>query len=392
MPEAKVVRPAAAQQPAGLVIYVDDDAASRVVFQRSLAALFRIEVAAGGPEALELMRRETPAVVLSDERMPMMGGAELLAQVRVLYPDALRVIVSAYSDPDAMLRAINEAGAARFMVKPWVRAEITALISALLTEHKMSQEIRALELDVLRSERFALLGRATAEVAHDLVNPLTSVMVSADAVMESAEVLKARLNRDGDSRDLLSADEAEALGDLVGFASGLKESARYMAELVGGIRNLSRPEQARPRANPRTIATFAMTLARGRIDWPRYVLSPMPLLPEVAISPVHLSQVLTNLLTNAGQAVPKGSTGVVECAAVEQDRGVEFTITDSGAGMPPELLAKLGVEDFTTKPSGEGTGLGVAVCFRLVRATGGRISYESSPGLGTKVKLWLPAA
>ena len=117
---------------APLVLYVDDERPNRIVFEQSLKTEFRIKTVGDGRSALELMAKEDVAVLVTDIRMPEMDGLELLAFAKERHPDALRMVITAFSDIDPILRAINEGLVARYIVKPFERDELLARLRALL--------------------------------------------------------------------------------------------------------------------------------------------------------------------------------------------------------------------------------------------------------------------
>ncbi len=99
---------------------------------------------------------------------------------------------------------------------------------------------------------------------------------------------------------------------------------------------------------------------------------------------------MLNLLLNAGDSTPEGGRLTVR---TRHDRGlgaVEVTVTDTGDGIPPDVLRRVFDPFFTTKPPGHGTGLGLSVCYGIVSAHGGQIDIESPPGGGTAVRIRLP--
>src|ERR1044071_3425543 len=107
-----------------LVLYVDDERGNRVVFEQSLSAEFNVITAQHAAEALELLEAHDVAVIVSDMRMPLMSGDDLLRIVKERYPQVIRMVVTAYADVEPILRAINEGLVARYIVKPWIRTEI----------------------------------------------------------------------------------------------------------------------------------------------------------------------------------------------------------------------------------------------------------------------------
>jgi len=104
-----------------LVLYVDDERTNTIVFEQSLQSEFPIRVCTDGPSALKFLENNEVAVVVTDMRMPQMNGEELLRIVKEKYPRIIRIVLTAFSDVEPMLRAINEGLVARYIVKPWDR-------------------------------------------------------------------------------------------------------------------------------------------------------------------------------------------------------------------------------------------------------------------------------
>jgi two-component system sensor histidine kinase RegB len=117
----------------------------------------------------------------------------------------------------------------------------------------------------------------------------------------------------------------------------------------------------------------------------------------VTALPRHaFGQALRGLVDNARQASPPGAPVKVRVAtqgsARDGARRLVFEIADRGAGIPPELVARVGEPFFTTKPAGQGMGLGVFLARAIVERLGGGLSIRSAPGTGTTATLWLPVA
>jgi signal transduction histidine kinase len=114
-----------------------------------------------------------------------------------------------------------------------------------------------------------------------------------------------------------------------------------------------------------------------------------PDVPQVMADPEQLQQVFLNLLLNAIQAMPQGGSIILTTSVGAEGEEVQITVADTGRGIPPEHLSRIFDPFFTTKEAG--TGLGLAVSDRLVRAQGGRIAVRSEPGKGSVFTVVLPA-
>ena len=154
------------------ILYVDDDEANARVFAATLTGEFHVLTAAGGPEALDLLKREEIAVLIADQRMPRMTGVELLEIAARDHADTVRILVTAYSDLDAAVGAINRGQVSRYIRKPWTPGELRAVIGEALELRRMRSQLRVLEAQLRETERVYAVGVVAASVAHELRNPL----------------------------------------------------------------------------------------------------------------------------------------------------------------------------------------------------------------------------
>ena len=141
-----------------------------------------------------------------------------------------------------------------------------------------------------------------------------------------------------------------------------------------------------------TLAGFSELLPQRRVE---LVTSCPAALPEIRVDPMRLEQALTEIVSNALDAMPPPGGGRLEIAARTQSGAgganrLVLEITDSGPGIPAEILPHLCEPFFTTRP--EGTGLGLAIAQRYVEEAGGRLEIASTVGRGTTVRIVLPVA
>jgi signal transduction histidine kinase len=385
-----------------LILYVDDERANRIVFEQSFGKLLAVRAVSSGAEALAVLEREPVAVLVTDQRMPEMSGHELLVEVKNRYPDIVRIVITAYTDFEPIQAALNEGLVARYLVKPWDRAELEQVLRWALALYELSRTDSTLGRRLLQNERLAAIGTLSHSILHDVNQPVTHLLVNSKRIVElgQAAPLLARFVADPKSRlepadrqllEWLSAELPELGADLI-HGCGL------LLEIVESLRRFLDPGSAAPDArtstDPLPAVRFAKRVsdhialkARGRI-----VIDEPPAIARVRMCETALSQVLINLTVNAAQAllVDSKAGGRVTLSLREEGDRVRFTVEDNGPGMPQEVLARVGTAFFTTRP--DGTGFGLVQCRRLVGTAGGNLELESEPQKGTRASFAIAKA
>ncbi|MCW5831316.1 MAG: hybrid sensor histidine kinase/response regulator [Labilithrix sp.] len=381
-----------------LILYVDDEHANRVVFEITFGKTFRIKCVSSAEEAIALVAQEHIAVIVSDQRMTGMSGDELLKKVKDVSPDTVRMIVTAYSDLEPILNAVNEGLVARYVVKPWDRVELEETLRWALEAYVAGKQNNALQLRLMQTERLRTLGQVSAAVLHDLNQPVMAVSMSAEQLNDLSRIapVLVRLSR-GDTS--LTPDERAILGqlgeDLPELASSLTTCASFMADLMKQMKQFQRHDTAPPASGdvaPLPVIKLALAMCRGgsMSSGSKLAYDGPAELPRVRATSTDLMQIFVNLVRNAQQALEEHAVpqGTVILRAIVGDRGLTLSVTDNGPGIPPEVLARLGTPFYTTREAG--TGLGVAQVKRLVGRLGGELRIESTLGKGTTAIFTLP--
>ena len=266
--------------------------------------------------------------------------------------------------------AVVGAGDLDHVIEPRSRDEIGELARSFA---RMTERLRQFHAQLIQSEKLASIGQMAAAVAHGLRNPLASLRAAAQLARHRVDAPAAReqLNAIIEQVDRLDL----RITHLLAFSRPapfhpLRESVRVLVEAaLGGIAEL---------------------LRERRVE---LVVSLAPTLPDVRVDPMRLEQTLTEIVSNALDAMPpEGGRLSIEGRCEPSDGGtdgVALTITDSGGGIAPEVLANVCEPFFTTRA--EGTGLGLAIAKRYVEETGGRLSITSVVAHGTTVRIWLPS-
>jgi signal transduction histidine kinase len=381
-----------------VVLYVDDERPNRVVFEQSLKSEFAIKTVADAKTALEVLATNEIAVLVTDIRMPEVDGLELLRIAKENYPNTIRMVITAFSDVDPILRAINEGLVARYIVKPWHREELIQVLRWATELWTFGKDSAQLLRRLLETERLASLGGLAALYVHDLKTPIMVVNNTLDelrAVAEATPALheaieKAPIDERVKSRLLQKVDDTP---ELVNDAKQASEIIEGMIKGLGAYIKNEKPSEP-PVIDPMPIIDFTLNMyQRVTVHVAAQIgYRGSKELPHVRISPVDLTQVLVNLVNNATQAVAARNEPNRHVAVEARTQGdmLELLVRDDGVGMPPDVLKRVGTPWFSTRA--EGTGLGIANCQRLIGRAGGRMRIESEQGVGTTVTILLPTA
>ena len=233
------------------------------------------------------------------------------------------------------------------------------------------------------SDRMVSIGMLASGVGHEINNPLSAVIANLDLAMRDIATLA---KRTGDTSDL--AEIAEELGDA-------REGAQRIREIVRDLRIFSRSEEEKrvPVVVERVLES-ALRMARNEIRHRARIVKSYAAVPLVRANESRLGQLFLNLIVNAAQAIEEGNAEQNEIGVstrIDDSGRVGIDISDTGSGMPPDIMRRLFTPFFTTKPAGVGTGLGLSICQRIVADLGGEISVDSEVGRGTTFHVWLPA-
>jgi len=234
---------------------------------------------------------------------------------------------------------------------------------------KMERELREIQQALLQSEKLAAMGRLTSQIAHELNNPIYGIM-------NTLELLKTEIPPENKRRRILelSLSEiqrlSEMLRNMLSFSKPEEEKRRPVKidELIEGI--LLVMEKQMKESNIQVEASFDSDI------------------PEVMASTNQMRQVMLNILKNAKEAMPKGGTLTVRTA--REGNKVLITTQDTGIGIPEEIRDKIFEAFFTTKQKVKGVGLGLSVCYGIIKDHGGEIKVESEEGRGTTFVISLP--
>lgn len=270
-----------------------------------------------------------------------------------------------------------------------------------------NQEIKNTQAKLLHSEKMASVGVLAAGVAHEINNPIGFVLsniktleeylktyqtlLAAYEKLEAVEDPEKRKAMLAKIRAYAEAQDLEFIQDDIGeLLSDSIEGTERVRDIVQGLKSFSHVDKTDAFAlcdlNESIESTLKM--ANNELKYHCTVHKELQPLPKTQCRAGQINQVLLNLIMNAGQAI-EGS-GEITVRSAQIDDHIEISVTDTGKGIPADVIEKLFDPFFTTKPVGEGTGLGLAISYGIVKDHNGEIVVESTPGEGSCFTLRLP--
>jgi PAS domain S-box-containing protein len=279
----------------------------------------------------------------------------------------------------------------------------TAVRERLEETLRLNKKLEEAHNQLLQSEKMASIGQLAAGVAHELNNPigfvgsnlgtldgyLHDLFAIADACsgIEEGPAAAAAVAR---LRQLKADKDYDFLrSDTLQLVTESREGLSRVAKIVKDLKDFSRAGEAVWQwADLHQGLDSTLNIVWNELKYKCTVTKEYGALPQVHCIPSQLNQVFMNLLVNAAHAIP--DKGEITIRTGQQGDEVFVAVSDTGAGIAPEILNRIFDPFFTTKPVGKGTGLGLSLSYSIVQKHKGRIEVVSQPGSGTTFTVWLP--
>jgi signal transduction histidine kinase len=260
------------------------------------------------------------------------------------------------------------------------------------------EDLKATQAQLIQSEKMASLGELTAGIAHEIQNPLNFVNNFSDVNTELLEELKVELTN-GNQQEAISL-----ANDIKENEQKINHHGKRADAIVRGMLQHSRkgsdkkePTDINALADEYLRLSYHGLRAKDKSFNATLETDFDESIKKIDVVPQDVGRVLLNLFSNAFYAVSEkkkqlnGSFEPKVSVAISRGIGkVEITVTDNGNGIPQKILDKIYQPFFTTKPTGEGTGLGLSLSYDIIKAHGGEIKVNSTEGEGTIFKIQLP--
>ena len=257
-------------------------------------------------------------------------------------------------------------------------------------------DLKATQSQLIQSEKMASLGELTAGIAHEIQNPLNFVNNFSEVSNEMIQEIKEERKKSKEDRD--ESLENELLEDISNNLEKINHHGKRADAIVKGMLQHSRIGSGKKELTDiNALADEYLRLAyhglraKDKNFNAELVTNFDETLPKINVVPQDIGRVLLNLFTNAFYATNQKQKinetayrPIVEVSIFQQENTIEIVVKDNGIGIPEAIKDKILQPFFTTKPTGEGTGLGLSLSYDIVKAHGGEIKVESTENEGTK--------
>lgn len=369
------------------ILCVDDEERVQILLKNLLEILdYDVETASNGLDALEKINHFEPDIIVSDVRMPKMNGIELLEKIKELKYRCEVIIVSAHNDIDHAIASLR-LGAADYVRKPLDARELTHMINRLKEKIELEREVRNYRENLerlveeksqklLEAERYAILGRHSAHLAHNLNSSLTGVLGCVQLL------------------DITLEDKAKTTQK---YINTIQESALKMKDTIGNTllrvrkdHNLNKVEIDLNDVIEGQIKLFQThSVVDKEVEFCReFDVN----LPRVLGVYSDFSQIYDNFLSNAIDALETSEIKKITLNTSFNKNEIILKINDTGCGIPVKICEEIFNPHFTTKEIGKGTGLGLASAKELLDHYNADVSVESTENEYTTFTIKIPLA
>ncbi len=369
------------------ILFVDDEEMALVTFKNLFKKEFTIYTAGNGEDALRFAESHPElALIVSDQRMPDMTGIELLRRISLKRPNLIRMLITAYTEIELVIDAINRGNVYRYITKPYNEEELKQTLRQGIERYYLVKERDRLYAEKIetfkkmaQANRLTAIGILAAGMAHEINNPLV-------AINTFLQMIPKKYDEEIKDEEFWDRFHTVALGETHRIQMLISQLLHYSKTPQEEGLNLTG-------VNINDLLyetiTFIDNEAKKKGLTIRQDLEPD--LPLCYVDREKVRQVFLNILLNAIQATHEGYIRVRTSMDVDKKRHafLHVAIEDTGVGISQENLQKLFNPFFTTKQN-EGTGLGLMMCHHIIEEHRGSIDVQSEPGQGTTMTIHLP--
>jgi signal transduction histidine kinase len=350
------------------VLFIDDESNNLLSFQATFRRKYKVFLANSPAEGMGILNKEQIQVIIADQRMPQSTGVEFFQIVRKAHPHPIRILLTGYTDAEAIIDAINKGEIYRYIKKPWDEFELQNAIQnayeIYITREKLNRKIS--ELEKTNDE----LNRFVYSTSHDLRSPLASVM----GILNLAKMENSVQDPNG------------YLGMIETCVNKMDTFIQKIIEYYKSIR----VEQEYTRIDFNVLLEESIQLfkmQRPDISYSIHVDQPGDFMNDA----FRMSVIIDNLISNAVKyQKPSEPNPKVEVTVKADERKATIKIEDNGVGILDNHLNNIFKMFFRSNNTVNGLGIGLYIVKEALTRIGGEISVHSTHGEGTAFYLEIP--
>ena len=365
------------------ILIADDEPQMRSFLRSQLTSNFEVHEAVDGQDALDKALENPPDIILLDLMMPNKDGLQTCREMR--QSDLLKmvpvILLTARADEDAKLDALT-AGASDFLSKPFSTTELHIRIKNLVessdyqkeldfknkTLGKTIHQLKETESQLVQSEKLASLGRLSAGIIHEINNPLNFTNTGLFTL-----------------RKLGKRFPGEMQEDFLEILTDVEQGIDRVKHIVNDLRTFTHPGKVRlEEIQISGVVATALRFVSSEIKDEVSLETSIPADLKAHANGSRLIQVLVNLLQNSIDSVKKmhaeADRRIIGIKALNKSGRCHIHVRDNGGGIDPEKVDKIFDPFFTTKDVGQGMGLGLSICYRIMKQFEGDIRVVNQPG------------
>ena len=378
-------------EPTPKILIVDDDAIVAASVKAVLdRRAYEITVTNDALKGVEFLHQKQFDLAILDVMMPVMSGFQIMESVKDLNLDTMFIIMTGDTSMDSAIKAIRK-GASDYIRKPFDADELMIRVENAIRHKKSKDEKRLiqsekkqLEMQLRQSQKMEAIGTLAGGMAHDFNNTLGIIIGNTELAIRTTP--KDSPNRQYLNNIITASCRAEEMVSRLLSFSRITDAEKKPIDLISSVDE-------------------SLKLLRSSLPSDIEIKKCFPESQLVIMGdPTQLNQIMVNICTNAAHAM-NGEGGILEINIGTREIGLnplnsfnglpqghyaEITITDTGHGMPEDVITRVFDPYFTTKETGKGTGMGLAVVHGIVKNHGGSIKVESRVNEGTVFTIYVP--
>jgi|GEM_PF-2267700 len=370
------------------ILIVDDQPANVYLLKHILEnkQCYQVLTATSGIEAMGIIKKQNIDLLLTDIVMPEIDGIELIKKAKKQQSNLLCICVTAGDDTETAISALN-AGAFAYILKPYNNDEIFNWVDSAFEGLRLSKQLKIQQERTIRAElqaqngKMAALGEMASSMAHEINQPLNVISI----IVQGWELLAQRG----------SINQEKILQD-VGM---VRTNMDRISKLIDHVRILGHRSEETSEVDMEQIINSVLELCM--VQFKNHAIEVHTTfaenIPKVVAIASELEQVFLNLLGNARyvlDARPRSDNNYsprIEIRVSSTAGKVTASVKDNGGGISPRIVDRVFEPYFSTKPIGEGTGIGLSISRGIIDKFGGELSLNNQPGQGAEFLVTMKA-